>query len=360
MSRQSQAASPTHQLVDYLQTLAYQDIPGEVVETLKLHLVDAVAAALVGSDFEWTRTIGEVVRSWGGRGDSHVWFRGYRLPAAHAGMINTVSTHAFELDDRRVAAYMHPASATLTSALAVADRIGSVDGRRFLAAIVAGYEVGLRVGKCIGRGSHDRGFYAPGLGGTFAAVATASYLTELSPDKTLAALNLAATQASGLYSPTMIKRFNIGRGTYNGIFAVELASAGFAGVDDVLEAAFGGFCRAYSDDPDMGLLTEGLGDEYETLRVELKPYVSSRPNHTAIDCILELRRDHPEITADSIDSIEIEVSRANYNYGAGFDVETVANALMSVPTVFASHCWTMTRSLSSSRSIVCLVGTFRS
>lgn len=323
-------SSPTRVVADYIEQTAYEAVPEEVIRKLRYHLLDAVASAAYGAGVEWTSKITNVLRSWGGEGQATVWFSQLSLPVPNAAFANTVATHAFELDDRRVASYMHPASATLPAALAISETLGEVSGRDLLTAIVTGYEVGLRVGKCVGRGSHTRGFYAPGLGGAFAAAATAAKLRGLTNGEILAALNLAATQASGLYSPTEIKRFNIGRGTHNGMVAVELARAGFTGIDNVFEAAFGGFCEAYAGEVDFSLLTDGLGDDYETAKVELKPYVSSRPNHTSIDCILELRTLHPEIDESSVEAIEIEVSVANYQFGADFEVRNVANALMSV------------------------------
>lgn len=320
---------PTQALARYTSQLAYEDIPSEVTDRLRLHLLDATGAALFGWTLPWTQMINDVLSRWGGVAESRVWSSALMLPAAHAAFVNSVATHAFELDDRRVAAYMHPASATLPTALSIADRLGRVSGRATVTAIVAGYEVGLRIGRSTSRGAFARGFYSPGLGGAFAATATAASLLGLNEAQTAAAMNLCATQASGLYSPTMMKRFNLGRGTYNGVLAAELALAGFSGVDDVLENPVGGFCKAFSDEPGHDLLA-GLGQDYETLKVELKPYVSSRPNHTAIDCILDLKDQHPRLSVDTVESMVISVSTANYRFGGGFAVDSVPAALMSV------------------------------
>jgi aconitate decarboxylase len=321
---------PTVRLAEYAVGLQSDQIPDRVLQQLKLHLLDATGAAIFGIQQPWTQIVHRVVAGWGGTPQATVWNAELRMPAANAAFINSVATHAFELDDRRIASYMHPASATLPAAMAVSDAVGGVSGRDLLTAIVVGYEVGLRIGMATGRGAFDRGFYSPGLGGAFAAAVTASRLWNLTREQTTYAINLAATQASGLYSPTMMKRFNLGRGTYNGVVAAEFARAGFTGVTDALESEFGGFCAAYANDPDLNLLVEGLGDAYEIANVELKPSVSSRPNHTSIDCILELSRQHKDITAEAIERIEIETSTANHRFGADFAVDSVPAALMSV------------------------------
>jgi 2-methylcitrate dehydratase PrpD len=319
----------TEALASYAADLRWEDLPRPVVDRLKMHLLDAAGAAIYGGDMPWTRIIRDLLTSWAGAPQATIWNTNTRVPVAHAAFANTVATHAFELDDRRIASYMHPASATLPTALAVAESIGQVTGRELLCAIVAGYEVGLRVGQCVGEGSFRRGFYPPGVGGAFAATVTAARLWGLDATRIAHAISLCANQAAGLYSPTMIKRFNIGRGSYNGVVAVELVRLGYAGTPDALEAEVGGFCAAYADNPELSRLTSGLGQDFEIMKTELKPYVSSRPNHTAIDCVLDLKRQHP-VAAAEIERIEIEIGTVNYKYGAGFQVRDVPGALMSV------------------------------
>ncbi len=323
-------SSETQTVAKYVADLKYEQIPAPVIQKLKLHLLDAAGTALYGFEMPWTRMIRDVVVGSGGTPESLIWNTAILVPAPQAAFVNSVATHAFELDDRRIASYMHPAAATLPAALATADVLGGASGRDLITAIVAGYEVGLRVGKCIGQGSFLRGFYPPGIAGSFAAAITAAKLRGMDAQAIAYVLNLTATQGAGLYSPSMIKRFNLGRGTFNGMCAVELVLAGYTGVDDIMEREIGGFVRAYADNADPAVLTDGLGQDFETLKVELKPYVSSRPNHTAIDATFELRKRYPALTPNEIDRIEIEIGTVNYNYGAGFPVFDVPSAVMSV------------------------------
>lgn len=323
-------ACETTELSRYVAELAFEHIPERALDRLRLSILDSLGAAVYGFDMPWTRIQREMMLAKGGQPAALVWNTSQRLPVAEAAFLNSVATHAFELDDRRIASYMHPASAAVPAALATSEAITSITGREFLTAITAGYEVGLRIGKCVSPGAFERGFYPPGIGGAFTAAITAAKLRHLEPVAIAYVLNLVATQAAGLYSPTAVKRFNLGRGTYNGLLAVELVMAGFSGVDDVLEREVGGFCTAYADSPDLKLLVDGIGVDYEINKVEHKPYVSSRPNHSAIDSTLELRRRHPDVRLDDIRAVEIEIGTVNYRYGAGFPVVDVPSALMSV------------------------------
>jgi aconitate decarboxylase len=279
----------------------------------------------------WCKIVREVLARDGGKKEATVWGSPLRLPVQAAAMANSMATHGFELDDRRVAASLHPASGTVSPCLAVAERDGEVSGKKFLTAIAAGYEVACRVGKCIGSPSFvTRGFYPPSFGGAFAAATSTGKLLGLDPEAMTRAFHLTATQASGLYSPTHVKRFNIGVGTRAGVLAAFLAREGYEGVPNIFESEEGGFYRTFVDEYDLGLLTEGLPSDFEIAKVELKPYVSSRPNHTAIDAALELVARSPQIRPENIERIEIQVGSANYRYGAGYVVNTVSRALMSV------------------------------
>src|SRR4029450_7964194 len=71
-------------------------------------------------------------------------------------------------------------------------------GGELLAAAVAGYEGGIRVGEFLGP-SHYKVFHTTGTAGTLAAAAAAGRLLRLPPDRMGHALGTAGTQAAGLW-----------------------------------------------------------------------------------------------------------------------------------------------------------------
>ena len=80
-----------------------------------------------------------------------------------AAMVNAASSHISEQDDVHNGSVFHPAAVVFPAALAVAQHLGA-SGRDFIAASVAGYEVGIRVGEFLGR-SHYRVFHTTGTAG---------------------------------------------------------------------------------------------------------------------------------------------------------------------------------------------------
>ncbi|MGH6620560.1 MAG: MmgE/PrpD family protein, partial [Alphaproteobacteria bacterium] len=109
----------------------------------------------------------------------------------------------------------------------------------------------------------------------------------------------------------MVKRFHSGRAAQSGVYAAELARRGFTGIEDVLEAAYGGFLATHSDNPAPEKLVAGLGSEWETLNVGYKPYAAVTSIHTALDALLQIMRDHA-LRADDIAAIEASVSQPTY------------------------------------------------
>jgi 2-methylcitrate dehydratase PrpD len=70
-----------------------------------------------------------------------------------------------------------------------------------------------------------------------------------------------------------------------------LAQRGFAGPESVLEGKFG-FCRAFSDSPNMAYLTHRLGREFETLNICIKRYACHINAHAPIEGLQKLKEQH--------------------------------------------------------------------
>lgn len=85
----------------------------------------------------------------------------------------------------------------MPAALAVAEE-RQASTARLLAAVVAGYEVTLRVGNALNPASaYKRGFHPTGVAGVFGATVAAGYLLELDAETLTLALGIAETMATG-------------------------------------------------------------------------------------------------------------------------------------------------------------------
>src|SRR5215472_6783136 len=126
----------------------------------------------------------------------------------------------FELDDVHRQGVLHVGAVTLPALLAVAESHAALDGRELLTAAVAGYEVGPRVGKCMGQEHIGQGWHSGATVGVFSAAAGAARALGLSSDQTVHALGIAGTQAAGLMAAqygAMVKRMHAGRAAQSGL-----------------------------------------------------------------------------------------------------------------------------------------------
>jgi aconitate decarboxylase len=332
--------SPTQILAEYISGLTYRILPQEVISHVKLCIIDSLGCALFGSTLPWGKIITSFTKEMGKGKGALIWGDGTEVPSTNAPLANGTFIHSFEMDDLHRVGVIHPGAETIPAADALVRRAGKVDGKRFLTAMVAGYEVGCRVGMTGGASQLRRGFHPSATSGTFAAGAAAAKMLQLDPVKTLHTLGIAGTQAAGLMAAqhsSMVKRMHPGRSAQAGVYGALLANKGFTGIEDVLEASYGGFCSTLCDNPNLTHLTEDLGERFETLNVGCKPYPCCGSNHTSIDALKKILRDHSEVSADNVDKIRIRTTRATkLHVGWPYEPKSMTTAQMNLPFCVAA------------------------
>jgi 2-methylcitrate dehydratase PrpD len=286
----------TQKLAHFAVNLSHRQIPPEVFERAKDCVMDTVAVALYGSTKPWSRSVVEFIRESRGDGRSTVLGQSWKAQAAQATLANGVMAHAFELDNvRQPGAGVHPGATAFLPALAIAEEI-KTDGKALLTAFVAGCEVMSRIGVAAGNSLERRGFHAPGLTGTFGAAVAAGRLLGLNERQMTNALGIAGSYSGGLLEfshcqeGAMVKRLHLGKAGEGGVTAALLAARGFAGPESVLEGKFG-FCRTFSDAPNLSRLTHRLGQEFETRNICIKRCACHINAHAPIEALQNLREE---------------------------------------------------------------------
>ena len=332
--------SPTQRLAEYISGLSYRNIPQEVVSHVKLCIIDSFGCALFGSTLPWGKMITSFTKEMGKGKGAIIWGDGTEVPSTNAPLANGTLIHSFEMDDLHRVGVIHPGSEAIPSADALIRRAGKVDGKRFLTAVIAGYEVGCRVGMTGGASQLRRGFHPSATSGTFAAGAAAAKMLQLDPVKTLHTLGIAGTQAAGLMAAqhaSMVKRMHPGRSAQAGVYGALLANKGFTGIEDVLEATYGGFCSTFCDNANLSHLTQNLGERFEALNVGCKPYPCCGSNHTSIDALKKILGDHPEVSAENVNKIRIRTTRATkLHVGWPYEPKSMTTAQMNLPFCVAA------------------------
>ncbi|MGE0802360.1 MAG: MmgE/PrpD family protein [Lautropia sp.] len=216
---------------------------------------------------------------------------GRRIAPGAAAFANAVSMHVRVQEDAHPTG--HVGVVVVPAALAMAEAMPA-SGAELVAAVAAGYEVALRIGRDHTADTSRRGFRSTPLYGVIGAAAAAARLMRLDSTRTAHALALAANQAAGLreFVDAGTEEFGLhaGMAARAGITAVNLAAAGVEAAASTLEGG-AGFWRAYGEPGrDYGArLAEGLGRDFELRAVTFKPYPTCQFNRAVIRGMLALR-----------------------------------------------------------------------
>jgi len=298
------------ELATFCAQLRWEELDDAVRARTSELVLDLLGVALGGSRQPSSAPAREVaLRLGGAHGGASIVGTQAQTVAVWAALANGTAAHAIEMDDVTTESSLHPGVAVIPAALAVAEEQGSAPAA-FLQAIVAGYEVTMRVGNALNPASaYARGFHPTGVAGVFGAAMAAGRILGLDAEQLTRALGIAGTLASGsleyLADGAWTKRLNPGWAAHAGITAAHLAQAGFSGPATAIEGRLG-VLHAYSDDPLPERLLDDLGAPLQVMRVSIKPYACCRYNHGLIDCVLALRREH-SLRPDDIEHIRLGV-----------------------------------------------------
>ena len=334
--------SYTRGIADFVSGLTYERIPAEVIARIKLLILDSLGCAIFSTGLDWSRILIDTLVGLDSSSACGVWGTGRRLSAPHAALANGTLVQGFELDDVHRAGVLHVGAVTLPPLIAVAELKGGMRGRDFLTAAVAGYEIGPRVGLCMGPEHIGQGWHSGATVGVFSAAAGAAAALRLSSGQAVHALGIAGTQSAGLMAAqygAMVKRMHAGRSAQSGLYGALLAEAGFTGIVDVFESPYGGFCTTFSRSHDrfrLAELTSGLGERFETMGVALKFYACVGSNHTALDAICAIRAHHP-FAPDEVDRIVVHGSQVTVDHvGWPYRPQGITAAQLNLPFCIAT------------------------
>ncbi len=255
-----------------------------------------------------------------------------------AALTNGGLSHIVEMDDLHRSSVVHPAAVVMPASLAVAEAEGS-SGDAFLASVVAGYEVAIRVGEAVGP-THYRHFHNTATCGGFGAAAAAGWLIGLSHDELVWALGNAGTQASGFWEfnadGAMSKHLHAGRAASNGVVAAALAAHGFTGARRILEGDRGLFAGMAPDATPERVVENLDSPELKIGGTSLKPHASCRHTHAPVDAALTLRAQLGQIGVEAIKTVQVDTYQATLDLCDRPDPQTPYEASFSLQYCVAS------------------------
>lgn len=260
--------------------------------------LDSVGAALGGRLNPMFSSIRDCYLTCDGTAGKNVslWGSSSCAPLRTAVFLNAMMGHVLELDDVHTKSKTHIGTVVIPAAWGLAEYL-QASGRSFLEAVICGYETMARIGMGFGVSSHrNKGWHVTGTAGTFGAAAACAKLLGFDEEQILSAFGLAGTQScttwAFLSDGATNKVLHPARAAASGLEACILTLAGMRGSSHILDAEDGGIFPMMSDGYDYSLISRLLGEEYEILNVDKKPYPCCRSTHCAIDAALRIRNAH--------------------------------------------------------------------
>jgi 2-methylcitrate dehydratase PrpD len=328
----------TRTLAEFVAGLRPDDLPPAVVHEACRFVLDTVGCCLSAwtEDPEKARIAGAIAGLYPLADGAGII--GSAAPAAQpafAALANGILANAADNDDTHKRALLHTGSVVVPAALALAQ-IQGLSGGQFLTALVAGYEVAVRVGMAV-MPTHYRFWHSTATNGTFGAAAAAACALGLDADGVQRALGLAGTQAAGLNTffetGDMTKSLHPGKAALNGVLSAQLAQLGMTSPPTMLEHPKG-YLNAFSLEPNPAALTAGLGREWEILQNGYKYFPSILASHSPIQATLAIVQKHP-IDPARIVRITNETYNTVLSHFSSKDAATVMAARISVPYCIA-------------------------
>ncbi|MBI3635744.1 MAG: MmgE/PrpD family protein [Candidatus Rokubacteria bacterium] len=275
--------------------LRFDDLPSDVVASVRLRALDVLGIALAASTHEIAPAVLGVHEAWAGDGPCTVIGSSRGATAPLAAMLNGALAHGLDFDDTHAASITHASAVVLPAVLAAGEGIGA-DGRTVVTAAAVGLEAIARIGMAAAGAFHERGFHATSVCGAPAAALAVGRVMGLGAPDLTNALGVAGSFASGLQEfladGSWVKRVHAGWAAHAGVVAAGLAQHGFPGPATVLEGRFGLYRAFLGAERAAALDTapfDTLGREWETRRIGFKPYPCCHYLHAYLDCALALR-----------------------------------------------------------------------
>ncbi|CAN7750539.1 MmgE/PrpD family protein [Rhizobium sp. LjRoot258] len=317
----------TQLLAEYIHSMSARLPAADTRDTTLRCVLDLLGAAIAGSMLKSSRAARDSATVLFGKGGATVWMADQTATPIGALIANATAASALDVDDGHRAARGHPGACVIPTVLTLAPLV-RVSADDVLSAIVAGYDVGVRVAAAQnleGIPTRQSGRWA-----ALAAVAAAASLFKTEPSITTRALSIAGVlapnqQANGSSGYSRLTGNDVKEGipwsAATGLMALDLARNGYTGPEDLLDHP------AYYDSE---RILQGLGKRFEICGTYFKPYACCRYIHAALDRLFDLVKAH-ELKAAEVVSVEVETFGWALKLGNALEPSNLVELQYSLP-----------------------------
>jgi 2-methylcitrate dehydratase len=306
-------------MVDYAASLAFADLPAEVVHHARRRILDTIGGALAAYTAPPVQIARRVAQPTAGAFGARVWGSLVRTTPDLAAFANGTMLRYLDINDtHRTIDGSHP-SDNIGGLVAIAEAVGA-SGRDLIEAVVVSYELQCRFVDSVP--FNDKGWDQP-VPGVMACALAAGRLMRLSRDQLRQALALAVIPNLCTYQTragelSMWKGSAAANGARQGVFAAQLAAEGMTGPYEAFDGVFGLWAmtmgKPYEIKP---FATPGSGLAFGVTQTNIKKYPVRDSCQLPGDTAFELRG---KVAPGDIASVRVDTYRSAYK-GAVEDPE---------------------------------------
>jgi 2-methylcitrate dehydratase len=280
-------------LAALVHSVRFEDLPAEVVAAVKARVLDTLGCAFGALNSDVGVAVRRMAADCGGLPQATLIGTGGKTSAPLATLVNGSLLRYLDSNDYYFSRDPAHPSGNIAVALAVGER-DRRSGQDMIAALVAAYEVHLRLCDFAGEPSLWRRGWHHGTNAQFSSAATAARLAGDDPLRTAHAMAIAGSHQNTLAqlqsgAISMIKGTAEGWVAKAGVEAALLAHHGVTGPLELMEGT-AGWAACVAGAVDFDALCAPLDGRYRLLETSIKPYPAVATATALIRAAIELNR----------------------------------------------------------------------
>ena len=289
----AEPASVLERLATLVHAVRFEDLPAAVVSDTKARVLDTLGCAFGALNSDVGVAVRRMAADCGGSSQSTLIGTAEKTSAPLATLVNGSLLRYLDSNDYYFARDPAHPSGNIAAALAVGEREGR-SGRDLIAALVAAYEVHLRLCDFAGEPSLWRRGWHHGTNAQFSSAAVASRLAGDDPRRTAHAMAIAGSHQNTLAqlqsgAISMIKGTAEGWVAKAGVEAALLAHHGVTGPLALMEGK-AGWAETVAGAVDFESLCAPLNGRYRLTDTCIKPYPAVATAVAPVRAAIELHR----------------------------------------------------------------------
>ena len=292
--------------------LRIEDLPSEALQRSKQRLLDTLACLVAGYNEGISNDIRTYVRAQGGRHEASLLPSGEKTTSALAGFAHAAYIFGLELSDAAPRGTVHPGCEVVSAALAIAER-ERLGGKAILPALVAGYEIEIRLGRAVHPSAFYKGWSTICLFGAIGPAVTAAHLLGVDASRMEHAIAMALTLAPAATGranePGTVKWLLGGHACATGMLVADMAARGVTGM-----RAVESWLRVIAEEVHPERLTDGIAPDGSFTQWELlsgivtKYYAAPGPLAAPVEAMFTLVEEH-DIRPEDVEEIHADCTR---------------------------------------------------